>query len=271
MSSHLVSLGSFPSLSRTQASSESSEEEADTGMEREEQLESRRLRRKERRESKRRHRTTLREWCRTRQGNDVPKEDPNGVRKETEELLKGLENIEDLETKRKEYHNRYVTCPSVAGSIQTIMHCRSVGIFVSSIKLEWSKYFESSFPLTYFMERCGMKKLKALLAEVPNLILTGDGGFMRVVTVEHAKALCDPFPPEGLNSTGTTVCPSHFTRTSSDPKYSVGTYIGAIQTEELTKTKGKGAFFKRLNARNASIHKRHSIAAITGESSSALL
>lgn len=109
------------------------------------------------------------------------------------------------------------------------------------------------------MDRCGAKKLKMLLAEVPNLVLTGDGGFMRVSTVEHSKLLCDPFPPKAFDATGVTFCPSSLTPTSTDAKYQPQTYINPQFQEELANIKTKATFFKRLNMRNATIFNRRLI------------
>lgn len=82
---------------------------------------------------------------------------------------------------------------------------------------------------------------------------------MRVATVEHTKILCDPFPPRGFDSTGTTLCPSYLTAPSSDARYQISTYISSLPIEESSKIKSKAAFFKRLNLGNATTHKRKSI------------
>eukprot|EP00923_Selenidium_pygospionis_P001660 GHVN01002398.1.p1 GENE.GHVN01002398.1~~GHVN01002398.1.p1 ORF type:complete len:1498 (-),score=447.32 GHVN01002398.1:5118-9101(-) len=105
---------------------------------------------------------------------------------------------EELVHRRQEYRNQ------------------AVGVLVSSIKTDWVKrYGESGHqPLNFHMTCHNIKKLKLLLNDVPNLIITGDGGFMRVTTVDHAKRYCNPYPPEGIGSDGKTCRPSKITPTA---------------------------------------------------------
>lgn len=67
-----------------------------------------------------------------------------------------------------------------------------MGVLVSAIKTEWHKRFPSFLPLELYMGYFGIKRLKQLLVEVPNLVLAGQGGLMRTATIWHA-AMFLPF------------------------------------------------------------------------------
>ncbi|PFH37667.1 hypothetical protein BESB_000090 [Besnoitia besnoiti] len=91
----------------------------------------------------------------------------------------------------------------VAAELQQF-HNRSVGVLVSAIKGEWERRFGPHTPsLQAYMEHFRVRQLKSLLLEVPNLLILGAGGNMRVSTLEHAMNFCNPFPPP------TTVFLSH--------------------------------------------------------------
>lgn len=109
------------------------------------------------------------------------------------------------------------------------------------------------------MEKCGTKKLKVLLEEIPNLVISGDGGFMRVSTIEHAKNICETFPPEGYDMSGKKTCPSVITQTSTSSRYKPETYIDPKLEDELSKIKIKGVFFHKLAVVNAAKHKLDSM------------
>ncbi|KEP62019.1 UNVERIFIED_CONTAM: hypothetical protein HHA_264170 [Hammondia hammondi] len=75
-------------------------------------------------------------------------------------------------------------------------HNRAVGMLVSAIKIEWERHFGPQTPsLQAYMDHFQVRQLKALLLEVPNLLILGCGGKMRVSTLEHAMQFCNPFPP----------------------------------------------------------------------------
>lgn len=131
---------------------------------------------------------------------------------------------------------------------------RSVGVHISALKLEWTVYFDGALPLTYLMEECGIKKLKLLLVQVPNLVFVGEGGFVRAATVEHAKLLCNPYPPSGLNAAGSELSPATFTLESSDPKYRIETYTSNLFPEDVSKLTSKSHFLHEMSHRNSSVH-----------------
>eukprot|EP00922_Rhytidocystis_sp_ex-Travisia-forbesii_P025389 GHVS01037274.1.p1 GENE.GHVS01037274.1~~GHVS01037274.1.p1 ORF type:complete len:1204 (+),score=425.14 GHVS01037274.1:341-3952(+) len=94
----------------------------------------------------------------------------------------------------------------------------TVGILVSAIKTDWQKMFPGRLPLDMYMQFLAAKKLKQLLLEIPNLVLTGQGGFMRVATVEHAH-LFGQEETIGVRTPISSDCspPAHSTTTSGDP------------------------------------------------------
>ncbi|CBZ52602.1 conserved hypothetical protein [Neospora caninum Liverpool] len=75
-------------------------------------------------------------------------------------------------------------------------HNRAIGMLVCAIKVEWERHFGPQTPsLQAYMDHFQVRQLKALLLEVPNLLIVGSGGKMRVSTLEHAMQFCNPFPP----------------------------------------------------------------------------
>ncbi|KAF4657778.1 hypothetical protein FOL46_007270 [Perkinsus olseni] len=73
---------------------------------------------------------------------------------------------------------------------------KTVGMPVSSVKRAWKRAYPSLNPLDFYMTYFGIRKLKFLLLEIPQLLLIGSGGSMRVATFAHALKYCDPFPSD---------------------------------------------------------------------------
>eukprot|EP00820_Chromera_velia_P019716 Cvel_28471.t1-p1 / transcript=Cvel_28471.t1 / gene=Cvel_28471 / organism=Chromera_velia_CCMP2878 / gene_product=hypothetical protein / transcript_product=hypothetical protein / location=Cvel_scaffold3734:1-8965(-) / protein_length=1300 / sequence_SO=supercontig / SO=protein_coding / is_pseudo=false len=140
----------------------------------------------------------------TTEGGEQSKTSPSFQKRRSTEMLNQILEDEGLEKRRKEYRDR------------------SVGVLVSAIKAEWAKRYGAVHPLTLCMSFFGFRKLKFLLMEVPNLVITGSGGFMRVATVSHAKAFSSVFPPVGLDADGVTPVVAVLTPSSSDPVFCAG-------------------------------------------------
>eukprot|EP00923_Selenidium_pygospionis_P012921 GHVN01022239.1.p1 GENE.GHVN01022239.1~~GHVN01022239.1.p1 ORF type:complete len:484 (-),score=18.15 GHVN01022239.1:139-1590(-) len=64
---------------------------------------------------------------------------------------------------------------------------RNAGVLVSCIKQEWLQVFEDP-SLADYMHVLGFKKLKALLLRVPNILIHGSSGLMRVTTKFHIES-----------------------------------------------------------------------------------
>eukprot|EP00920_Eleutheroschizon_duboscqi_P031232 GHVT01075510.1.p1 GENE.GHVT01075510.1~~GHVT01075510.1.p1 ORF type:complete len:2724 (+),score=560.90 GHVT01075510.1:791-8962(+) len=64
---------------------------------------------------------------------------------------------------------------------------RTVGMLVSSVKVEWGRRFGDRAPLAFYMRLFRVRRMKFLLVEVPNLVIAGAGGFMRVASAYHVK------------------------------------------------------------------------------------
>ncbi|ESS31840.1 hypothetical protein TGDOM2_264170 [Toxoplasma gondii GAB2-2007-GAL-DOM2] len=108
-------------------------------------------------------------------------------------------------------------------------HNRAVGMLVSAIKVEWERHFGPQTPsLQAYMDHFQVRQLKALLLEVPNLLILGCGGKMRVSTLEHAMQFCNPFPPPStvfISSSGKKVnLPLTMTPTSPLPWFRAHAY-----------------------------------------------
>lgn len=87
---------------------------------------------------------------------------------------------------------------------------KTVGMPVSSVKRAWKKAYPGLSPLDFYMTYFGIRKLKFLLLEIPELLLigklaihdvmfksdVGSGGSMRVATFAHVLKYCDPFPSD---------------------------------------------------------------------------
>ncbi|EER15924.1 hypothetical protein Pmar_PMAR003381 [Perkinsus marinus ATCC 50983] len=73
---------------------------------------------------------------------------------------------------------------------------KTVGMPVSSVKRAWKKAYPGLSPLDFYMTYFGIRKLKFLLLEIPELLLIGSGGSMRVATFAHVLKYCDPFPSD---------------------------------------------------------------------------
>eukprot|EP00922_Rhytidocystis_sp_ex-Travisia-forbesii_P019275 GHVS01028566.1.p1 GENE.GHVS01028566.1~~GHVS01028566.1.p1 ORF type:complete len:946 (+),score=208.62 GHVS01028566.1:168-3005(+) len=70
-------------------------------------------------------------------------------------------------------------------SLLASYRAKHIGMLVSSVKAEWNRRYSSYLPLELIMGYFGFKRLKSLLQEVPGLVLMGEGGFMRVTTLQH--------------------------------------------------------------------------------------
>lgn len=139
---------------------------------------------------------------------------------------------------------------------------QSVGIFVSSIKVEWCRYFLSAFPLSYHIMRSGYKKLKYLLEAIPNLVLCGDGGYLRVSTWDHVRATTFPFPPRGLSAENKHRVLGFLTRFTTDPLFQSKTYLeGMVIADSLGSSPAfpfasRNAFYRKMRRSNAGKKKR---------------
>ncbi|KAF4677393.1 hypothetical protein FOL47_001979 [Perkinsus chesapeaki] len=80
---------------------------------------------------------------------------------------------------------------------------KTVGMPVSSVKRSWKRAYPSLNPLDFYMTYFGIRKLKFLLLEIPQLLLIGSGGSMRVATFAHTLNYCNPFPADCRSGTTT--------------------------------------------------------------------
>eukprot|EP00388_Colpodella_angusta_P040769 GDKK01051177.1.p1 GENE.GDKK01051177.1~~GDKK01051177.1.p1 ORF type:complete len:1379 (-),score=532.10 GDKK01051177.1:740-4876(-) len=149
------------------------------------------------------------------------------------ELLARILSDEELDIKRQDLRNR------------------SVGLLVSAIKTEWARRFGPSIPLGFFMKAFDYKKLKFLLEEIPNLVLIGSGGFMRVATINHAKTFSKPYPPVGVNADGKTPVSSTITQNSEDEDFSAESSLMRVKHfEEMIKANLHAS--RNMSSENAS-------------------
>ncbi|VWU51602.1 conserved protein, unknown function [Hepatocystis sp. ex Piliocolobus tephrosceles] len=66
-----------------------------------------------------------------------------------------------------------------------------IGVLVSSIKSEWNKIYSDQYPLSFYLNYYKTKKLRKLLEEVPNLIMSGYGRTMQIFTLDAAQKYYD--------------------------------------------------------------------------------
>ncbi|CRG97934.1 conserved Plasmodium protein, unknown function [Plasmodium gallinaceum] len=101
---------------------------------------------------------------------------------DTSNLFKSENLSSDKYTKNSDFFNSH---------IRENTNEQFIGVFVSSIKSEWNKTYSDQFPLSFYLNYYKTKKLRKLLEEIPNLIITGYGRTMQIFTLDAAQEYYD--------------------------------------------------------------------------------